>query len=65
MSANEIRVAVVGQRLDEELHLDVPGTCALDASDHPIASDAVQGFGRGTPGRGDLRPLNLAERRAV
>ncbi len=53
MSANQIPVAVVGQRLDEEFHLDVPGACALDASHHPIAYAAVQGqglgFGCGTP----------------
>ena len=68
MSANQIPVAVVGQRLDE-VHLDVPGACALDASQDSIAYAAVQGqglgFGCGTPGCGDLRPQNLAERSAV
>jgi hypothetical protein len=28
MSANQIRVAVDGQRLDEEFHRDVPSACA-------------------------------------
>ena len=58
MSANQIPVAVAGQRLDE-VHLDV----ALDASQDSIAYAAVQGqglgFGCGTPGCGDLRPQPL------
>ena len=56
MSANQIPVAVAGQRLDE-VHLDV----ALDASQDSIAYAAGQGlgFGCGTPGCGDLRPQTL------
>ena len=67
MSANQIPVAVVGQRLDEEFHPDVPGACAPDAFDNPFAYAAVQGlgFGCGTRGCGDLQPKNLAERSKV
>ncbi len=67
MSANQIPVAVVGQRLNEEFHLGVPGAHALDAFHDPFAYAAVQGqgLGFGTPGCGDSRPQNLAERSAV
>ena len=66
-AANQIQVAVVDQRLDEEFHLDVPGACALDAFHHPFAYAAVQGLGFGCGMRecGDLQPLNLTERSAV
>ena len=62
-----IQVAVVDQRLDEELHLDVPSACALDAFHHPFAYAAVKGlgFGYGMRACGDLQPLNLTERSAV
>ena len=46
-AANQIQVAVVDQRLDEELHLDVPSACALDAFHHPFAYAAVKGLGFG------------------
>ena len=65
-TANQIQVAVVDQRLDEELHLDVPGVCALDAFHHPFAYAAVQGlgFGCGMRACGDLQQ-SLAERSSV
>ena len=36
-AADRVMVAVVDRKLDEELHFDVPGTCALDAFYHPFA----------------------------
>ena len=65
-TANQIQVAVVDQRLDEELHLDVPGVCALDAFHHPFAYAALQGvgFGCGMRACADLQQ-NLAERSSV
>jgi hypothetical protein len=36
-AADRVMVAVADRKLDEELHLNVPATCALDAFYHPFA----------------------------
>ena len=63
-AANQIQVAVVDERLDEELHLDVPGACALDAFHHPFAYAAVEGlgFGYGTRRSSLARPSSALSR---
>ena len=43
-AADRVTVSVADQKLDEELHLDVPGTCALDAFYHPFAYAAGRGL---------------------
>jgi hypothetical protein len=43
-AANRVTVSVADRNLDEEVHLDVPGTCALDAFYHPFAYAAGRGF---------------------
>ena len=43
-AADRVKVAVADQKLDEEFHLNVPGTCALDAFYHPFAYAAGRGL---------------------
>ena len=38
-----VRVVVVDQMFKEELHVDVPAACALDAYYHPFAYAAARG----------------------
>ena len=43
-AADRVMVAVVHRKLDEELYLNVPGTCALDAFHHPFAYASGRGL---------------------
>jgi len=44
-AAGRVTVTVVEQMFAEELHIDVPGACALDAFYHPFAYAAGRGLG--------------------
>jgi len=44
-ATDRVKIAVVDQMFDEELHVDVPGACALDAYYHPFAYAAGRGLG--------------------
>ena len=59
-AAARVKVSVADQKLDKELHLDVPGTCALDAFYHPFAYAAGRGLCLGHAMREslDLQPQN-------
>ncbi len=43
--AGRVTVTVVDEMFGEELHIDVPGACALDAFYHPFAYAAGRGRG--------------------
>jgi hypothetical protein len=44
-AAGRVTVTVADQMLADELHIDVPGTCALDAYYHPFAYATGRGLG--------------------
>jgi len=44
-ATDRVKIAVVDQMFDEELYVDVPGACALDAYYHPFAYAAGRGLG--------------------
>jgi hypothetical protein len=64
-TADRVKVTVADRMLDEELHVDIPGTCALDAFFHPLAYAANRGLGFGAAMRAcfDTEPL-VTERSA-
>jgi hypothetical protein len=43
-ATDRVRVVVVDQMFKEELHVDVPAACALDAYYHPFAYAAGRGL---------------------
>jgi hypothetical protein len=43
-ATDRVRVVVVDQMFQEELHVDVPAACALDAYYHPFAYAAGRGL---------------------
>lgn len=43
-ATDRVRVVVVDQLFKEELHVDVPAACALDAYYHPFAYAAGRGL---------------------
>ncbi len=55
-AADRVTIAVADQKLDEEFHLDVPRTCALDAFYHPFAYASGRGLCLGDALR---EPLDL------
>ena len=66
-AADQVKVAVADQKLDEEFHLDVPGTCALDAYYHPFAYAAGRGlfFGHALRESLDPQPQNFVAERSA
>lgn len=55
-TADRVKVTAADRMLDEELHLDVPGTCALDAFFHPFAYAFGRGLRFGDAMRASLDP---------
>ena len=43
-ATDRVMVAVADRKLDEEIHFNVPGTCALDAFYHPFAYATGRGL---------------------
>ncbi len=65
--ADGVKVTVVDQKLDEELHIDVPSTCALDAFYHPFAYASGRGSRLGDAMRASLalQPQTLIAERSA
>ena len=65
--ADRVKVAVADHKSDDEFHLDVPGTCALDAFNHPFAYAAGQGlcFGHALRESLDLQLQNFVAERSA
>jgi hypothetical protein len=55
-AADRVRVTVADHVLDDELQLEIPGTCALDAFHHPLAYAAGRGLCFGDAMRASLDP---------
>lgn len=61
-AADRVTVAVADGRLEEEFHLDIPSTCALDAYYHPFAYAAGRGLYFGSALRELSSAVNTPER---
>ena len=66
-TADRVEVTVVDQKLDEAFHIDVPGTCALDAFYHPFAyaSGGALWLVDAMRKSCDLQPQNLVAERSA
>ena len=53
-AADRVKVAVADQMFAQELHVDVPGACALDAFYHPFAYATGAGLCSGDAARKSL-----------